>query len=248
MAGAAPKYSMIAARLLDEIQGGRIKVGELLPTESRLMRDHGVSRYTVRSAIRELRVRGVVSSRQGRGSVVVSDRFGAAYVERIHSLEELIAFGSDMQREVLDCAEISASQAMAERFGWKPGRKLLEIRCLRKAESEPERAVAVVTLWMDSLFKPAVETLRASRHAAVAEIIRERFGYSYDSVTQTVQAGALEPGDAGLLGASPGDPALVIEREYARASAHEPHLVARSICLSGGIRIVSHFKASPLQA
>lgn len=65
-------------QVLDQIQAmiaqGLYKKGDLLPTEKELMEQMGVSRITVREALRLLSEAGVISTRRGRGSVVILDR------------------------------------------------------------------------------------------------------------------------------------------------------------------------------
>ncbi|MFC6671805.1 FadR/GntR family transcriptional regulator [Marinobacterium aestuariivivens] len=65
---AAEKSSQLTARLADEILDGTLLPGTLLPSERRLAEDHGLSRATVREAIRTLELRGLVETRQGDGS------------------------------------------------------------------------------------------------------------------------------------------------------------------------------------
>ena len=65
-------------QVLDQIQAmiaqGLYKKGDLLPTEKELMEQMGVSRITVREALRLLSEAGVISTRRGRGSMVMLDR------------------------------------------------------------------------------------------------------------------------------------------------------------------------------
>ena len=83
MAGPQPKYSLIADQLMRDIVKGRHKVGSYLPTENELMHAYGVSRNTVRTAVQDLRARGVVSSRQGQGSTVIAASEKSAFAESI---------------------------------------------------------------------------------------------------------------------------------------------------------------------
>jgi len=62
--------SMLVDRILAFIQAGDIKVGERLPPERELALVFGVSRPSVREAIRALTVLGVLQSRQGDGVYV----------------------------------------------------------------------------------------------------------------------------------------------------------------------------------
>ncbi|RYG99361.1 MAG: GntR family transcriptional regulator, partial [Alphaproteobacteria bacterium] len=64
-----PLYAQVAGTLKEEIVSGAWPVGSLLPTEDELCARFSVSRYTVREALRRLREDGLVSSRQGAGTV-----------------------------------------------------------------------------------------------------------------------------------------------------------------------------------
>lgn len=70
---AVPKASdILAAKLRDLILAGRIVPGESLPTERELVLDSGLSRSSVREALRVLEVEGLITTRPGRsgGSTV----------------------------------------------------------------------------------------------------------------------------------------------------------------------------------
>jgi DNA-binding FadR family transcriptional regulator len=62
-----------AERIADEIVQGKLKPGERLPTEQRMVEALGVSRTTVREAVAALRADGLVVTRQGAGAFVAPD-------------------------------------------------------------------------------------------------------------------------------------------------------------------------------
>ena len=66
----APKYQQVYAALRREIQSGRLKRGERLPSEAELVRQFGASRITVGRAVRELQAVGLVERRAGSGTFV----------------------------------------------------------------------------------------------------------------------------------------------------------------------------------
>lgn len=57
----------IADRLLEAIISGRLREGEVLPSQRELGEQFGVSRTVVREAVRSLVTKGVVAERTGRG-------------------------------------------------------------------------------------------------------------------------------------------------------------------------------------
>ena len=240
MSNGKPKYSLIADHLMREIQDGQLAVGGLIPTESELMRAFGVSRNTVRMAIQHLKQRGVIASRQGQGSKVIDSAREGAFIETIQSIDELVTFGQETQRELIARRSVAADADLARMFDCAIGRRLAEARMLRKTTGPAPRTIALVTLWMDVLIEPVIEGLATIRKSA-AEIIADEYGYKPMSVTQTVEAGLLGDADAATLGVPPGSPALIIERRYRVEIDAEPYLIARSVCRADAIKVASTF-------
>lgn len=66
-----PLYEQLADDLAEQISRGDLAPGQRLPGEPYLEQTHGVSRGTVRAAMRVLRDRGLVVTYPGKGSFVV---------------------------------------------------------------------------------------------------------------------------------------------------------------------------------
>jgi GntR family transcriptional regulator/GntR family mannosyl-D-glycerate transport/metabolism transcriptional repressor len=60
----------LADELAAEIDAGRLEDGQRVPSESQSQREHGLSRGTVRAAVKLLQQRGVAYTIQGRGTYV----------------------------------------------------------------------------------------------------------------------------------------------------------------------------------
>ena len=56
----------------DQIERGRLRPGDRLPTEPQLAATHGVSRTVVREAVHQVKSRGLVRARQGSGVFVAA--------------------------------------------------------------------------------------------------------------------------------------------------------------------------------
>lgn len=63
-------WEQVAADLRREIRSGELGPGARLPSEPELSEMYGVSRGTVRSAVRALRDEGLIVVRMGKGSYV----------------------------------------------------------------------------------------------------------------------------------------------------------------------------------
>jgi len=62
----------VVAHIADSIRQGSLNPGEKLPTESEIMRLHGVSRTVVREAISHMQASGMVQTRHGIGTFVLA--------------------------------------------------------------------------------------------------------------------------------------------------------------------------------
>lgn len=80
------KHHDVFATLLKEIQSGRWKEGERLPSEAVLVERFGHSRITIGRALRDLQSSGVITRRAGSGSFVARAKEGSG-----HSFGLLIA-------------------------------------------------------------------------------------------------------------------------------------------------------------
>lgn len=72
--GKTPVYLQLAEILRQAVRRGDYPPGRAIPSESRLMQEHGLARETVRKAVRVLAAEGLVEVVQGRGVYVTERR------------------------------------------------------------------------------------------------------------------------------------------------------------------------------
>src|SRR5680860_1315092 len=113
---AQPTSRRTRPKLTDEIRDAiaqelilseEFKPGEGLPTEGELCQRYGVSRVTVRAALRSLQETGYITIRQGKGSTVLPRPQALAQgLDRLSSLESLAADqGAQVSSTDLDVIE-----------------------------------------------------------------------------------------------------------------------------------------------
>lgn len=113
-------YQKVADDLRDRIADGRLRVGDRLPTEEVLSREYGVSRSTIREALRALVARDLLVTRRGTagGTYVAPVR-----VEQVTDyLETSIAMMSSVDQ--IEVEEILVA------------REVLEVTAARRAATE----------------------------------------------------------------------------------------------------------------
>ena len=213
--GARPgsRYSTLARLLTDEIESGRYKVGEMIPTEAELQQRFDVSRHTVREALRDLKSRGLVLARAGVGTVVRA-RMPAAtsFMQGAGTLDEVIQFGEATRMKVLDHGPVIADADLAELVAAKPGQELHRVSLLRHRPKEALPA-GRVDIYLRPEYADVLAVIETSR-TPVLRLVERVHGVRIAEVVQKIVAATLTPTDARVLKSRPGKPALHVTRHY----------------------------------
>ena len=130
-------WRQIGAAIERDIQDGRFAPGARLPTEAELSAQFSVNRHTVRRAMEELEMRGVVRVEQGRGSFVAEDLLDYPLGPRTRFSEIIRAQNREPAGRILRMGEVAAEPRIAELLGMRPGRRVLFAERLSLADGRP---------------------------------------------------------------------------------------------------------------
>lgn len=127
------------AILNDFVNSGVVPAGERLPTEAELCARYGVSRITVRAALRGLQETGLITVRQGRGSTVLpQSETITSGLDRLCSFE---TFARDSGRAVdtdeLEIVETAADAETADHLDVDVGEPILIVRRVKLYDGVP---------------------------------------------------------------------------------------------------------------
>jgi DNA-binding FadR family transcriptional regulator len=117
---AVKQYELVAERLRDRVVHGDLQPGERLPNESALATDFGVSRATVREALRVLAAQSLIRTSKGAGggSYVTLPSVGGVS-DFVQSSISLLADADDVTLEELlearELLEVPAARLAAQR-------------------------------------------------------------------------------------------------------------------------------------
>lgn len=132
-------YEKVIEHIKNEIWQGSLKRGERLPPERELAETLGVSRNSVREAIRTLGLMGFVSSTQGAGNFVTCD------IEQNlrESLRMMVLLGETNYLQISQLRrglEGENARLAAERLTPKQAARLRELVRLMREETDPQKA------------------------------------------------------------------------------------------------------------
>ncbi|MGR8919876.1 MAG: GntR family transcriptional regulator [Gammaproteobacteria bacterium] len=207
-----PKYSAVAAALADQIRAGKYAPGDLLPSETALTRDFGVSRHTVRTALRSLYEQGLIVSQRGRGSIVQAASFTPRYSQACDSIEDILQYAAATPRRVAERRRIVADDALAEWLGCAAGYPWWEVHTSR--EREPGGPVVASSLiWVPDEFADAVAALECSTEP-LFQIVERLHGCTFAQIRQSVSVARAGPRECNDLGLEPDSPVMCVERRF----------------------------------
>lgn len=207
------KQDLIADALSSEIQGGKYRIGDRLPSEPELSQRFGVSRHTVRAALRNLHSLGLVSSQQGVGTTVQQTRLVSHYSHGFSSAQDLLQYATTTRVKVVDRTEVSVDAALAAQFGCKPGEHWWRVRTVR-SEPSGRAVVAYSEIHIPLAFGSVLSEASRSRQPIFA-LIESRFGETITEIQQEITCVASVTADeASHLKVPAGSPAMQITRRY----------------------------------
>jgi DNA-binding GntR family transcriptional regulator len=207
-----PRYQRVADDLVKRIGSGRYPVGGYLPTEMELCGHYGISRHTVREALRQLRDAGLISRRRRVGTEVVARTPRASYTQPTNSIGDLLQYAEETQLSILETKAVVCDAALAELLECREGAKWLRVNSLRAVPGDA-RPVCMTTAYLD-LRLPNLEQNLAELSGPISAMLEKVYGIRIARIEQSIQAVKLGKRQAKLLRALDGGPALRAIRRY----------------------------------
>ena len=207
-----PLYQEIADELLAEIRSGTFAVGTLMPSEMELRKRFGVSRHTIREAIRQLDEMGLILRQAGLGTTVKASKANGTYTQSIESLDALLRYPSDTTLEVLSSDLVSATPALAETLGCKEGDDWMRISGLRSLKDQGKPVC-----WTDVYVIPEYASIAdqiGKEPGPVYKLVESLFGEHVVEVKLNLFAEGVPESVAEALQVEAGTPALIVVRRY----------------------------------
>jgi len=213
MKAALPKHALIAQALEQDLASGKYAVGATLPSEPELTQHFGVSRHTVRAALRTLQERGLITSQQGLGSTVRAASATQRYTQGFASAEDLLQYVAGTRVVSVEKRELSVvGEELAAWLGCKPGERWWHVVVLRHRRDEDTPAT-LADVYLPYAYGALLSEL-AEHDRPIFRLIEERFGEAIAEIRQEISAAMPTAPEAAALQIAAGEPVLVIVRRY----------------------------------
>jgi GntR family transcriptional regulator len=208
-----PRYIQLAKTLVNEIQGGQYPVGSTIPTEFELCEQFGMSRSTVREALKQLVQLGMVVRQPGVGTTVMALRTEASYGQVMEQLSDLQRYSSDTVAQVLGKEAVTINDpARCDLMQAKPGETWLRIESVRRSPGS-SNPICHTEVFVHPAFR-SLSVTEAEAQVPTCTLIEQQFGERIAEVRQEIRAIALPAKVAKLVSAKARSPALWLCRRY----------------------------------
>ncbi|WP_431898917.1 GntR family transcriptional regulator [Nonomuraea sp. bgisy101] len=219
---APPKYAQVMAAIQERIDRGEYAAGDMLPSESQLVREFGVGRTTVVRALQTLAMQGWIGREHGRGSFVKGRPDAPADRVRpgLASTED-----AEEADSVLGVDRVPAPRHIARLLGVEERTPVI---ARQRVTRQGDLVTAVETFWFPleialgtDLGNPQPLRRGIRHHLQAVKHVR------FDHVTERVTARVPTKEEARVLGST--DPVLGV-----LATVHDP---AGAVLLVAGIAL-----------
>lgn len=206
-AASGPQYLALRDQIARGIERGRLPPGTKLPSERQLQGDTGAARGTVREALFQLEIEGLIYRRDRSGwyvsppAVTYNPTRWAGFMAYVSEQGRLPA------TETLETESLPASPAIADIFRTAPGTPLYNIRRRRSIDG---RAVLVERIIVDPALAPGL--LDHSLDGSLTDILVTRYSLTVVRNRVDMQPCALVNQVADALGVKSGTPGLLVVR------------------------------------
>ena len=203
-----PLWHQVEQAIRSRIERGEWPTGSQIPAEDRLCEMLGVSRITVRHAIRNLEESGLLRREHGRGTFVNRATIVAGTRDLTSFTSEMSHLGLIAGSRILDASLVPASPEVAGALGIEADAPVVRIRRLRFGGSAP---IGIQTAHLPAERVPGFLD-DGPLEGSLYERLRSRYGIAPLEAHEVYRVALAGEADAALLDVPAGSPAFMIER------------------------------------
>ncbi|MGY3716976.1 GntR family transcriptional regulator [Sutcliffiella cohnii] len=202
-----PIYFQLENLIKEMIDTRELKPGDVVPSEREYAEKYGISRMTVRQAMKNLTSEGYLERKRGKGTFVAIKKLEQSLNFLTSFSEEMRARGMVPTTKVLDFNIISADKFMATKLGIEEGSPVYEVTRLRFGDDIP---IAYQIFYTSVDLVPSLTKEMAEQ--SIYRYIERESGLSFISAEHEIEAKVALQEEANALGVKVGHPILYISR------------------------------------
>ena len=200
-----PLYEQLLEAIREDIRKQVYKPGDRLPTETELEEIYGVSRITVRRAVKELCDQKILMKKQGKGTFVLNRGF-QSHLEGIGGFHESIGGERQTETKLLKLSEQAAGAEMAGYLKISETDRVIVVKRVLSADQVP---MMIDTCYIPSSRFPEMMD-RLTGDFSIYRIFHEDYGISFATAEKVLKVRVATEEEGELLECKPGCPVFDI--------------------------------------
>ncbi|MEM7586274.1 MAG: GntR family transcriptional regulator [Acidobacteriota bacterium] len=208
VSGEVPLYYQLGTILREQILSGAYTLGDQLPTEAELVADYGVSRITVRQALKTLEEEKLIRREAGRGTFVTGLPGVPETIQMEDTLDDLMSMGRATSVQLLDLRRVASTRQDVETFDIDLEDQVTQCARLRCHHEIPYSYI------VNRLPTEIAEGFEDKdwREGSIMRAVEKRLGLRLRVADQSIRATLADAPLAKLLGIRIGAPLLSVDR------------------------------------
>ncbi|MGB4347657.1 MAG: GntR family transcriptional regulator [Burkholderiaceae bacterium] len=205
----SPLYQQIKALILQSLQSGEWKPGELIPSEVELAYRFKVSQGTVRKAIDELSAENLVMRRQGKGTFVATHHEARVQFRFLRLMPDS-GEAQQPENQILEVKRMRGPADVTRLLDIKAGDSVVYIRRVQRFDNVP---IILEEIWLPGvIFKGLTAERLVEYKGPMYGLFEAEFGTQMIRASEKLHAVAADEAAVAMLGVELGAPLLSVDR------------------------------------
>lgn len=198
-------YTIIKFKIIESIKSGKYKVNDQLPTENEFCEEYNVSRTTIRLALQQLELEGIVRRVQGKGTFVSNEKIMTPITQKILSFAEQMQ-GRNSESKVIELKVIPADQSISSILNLKEMEPIIKLVRLRCVDGEP---IQYHTSYIPWRMAPGIEVHECT--GSLFELLRTKYKINISRGIESIEPILTDEIVSGYLNVPVGSPSFLSE-------------------------------------
>ncbi|MBO0600493.1 GntR family transcriptional regulator [Sporosarcina sp. E16_3] len=168
----SPFYKQLGDRIKDDIESGRFKHGDKLPSERELAEQFSISRMTARHALSVLEREGVVERRAGAGTFITNNRISMDFITFNSFSKDMLAKGFKPTTKKLSIRQEKAKLYLADKLKIEPNDEVTILRRVRLVDNMP---ISIEESFIPSKYCKGIEGF-ISDNTSLYQVLEDQYG------------------------------------------------------------------------
>ncbi|WP_339063190.1 GntR family transcriptional regulator [Tepidibacillus marianensis] len=215
-----PLYLLVIDKIKQDIENGNLRPGQRLPSEFELSKELGISRATLREALRFLEDENVVIRKQGIGTFIKAKPLFTSGIEELYSITHMIEkHGYEAGTIFVDITSNQSTNDDKNIFQLEDvNEKMVRVERIRTADQEP--VVYCIDKMPESVLKKEVDF---AQYSSLFQVLKEETGIEISYAIAEIEPLGYHEKISPLL-QSPKETSLIILRQVHFDTSDRPVL------------------------